>query len=240
MYHLPNVSWEERCGAYRRWCWGHTWRKEGVCFWHLLAGTAPRSPGPIRTRSAPARRRWWRWGSVLNTGVLKALHSAPHLPSAERVPAVSGGQPGGAGGGSGRAGGRCAGRLREGRGCAGGGGGRSGRCPQGRPAGAGGRRSRPGAPRPAGEVKPKCAAGEAGGGVAAASPSAAALPAAPMSHRARRGQEEEEGAARSSQARPKSHPEPAASGGRTHERHERKRKRQEAQQLQKLQHLESL
>ncbi|XP_009903294.2 retinitis pigmentosa 9 protein [Dryobates pubescens] len=63
-----------------------------------------------------------------------------------------------------------------------------------------------------------------------------------MSHRARRGQEEdedEEGAARGSQARPKSHAEPAASGGRTHDRHERKRKRQEAQQLQKLQHLES-
>ncbi|KAM6275679.1 retinitis pigmentosa 9 protein [Spheniscus humboldti] len=63
-----------------------------------------------------------------------------------------------------------------------------------------------------------------------------------MSHRARRGQEEEgteEEAARGSQARPKSHPEPAASGGRTHDRHERKRKRQEAQQLQKLQHLES-
>ncbi|XP_075601489.1 retinitis pigmentosa 9 protein [Balearica regulorum gibbericeps] len=66
-----------------------------------------------------------------------------------------------------------------------------------------------------------------------------------MSHRARRGQEEEEEegaeeeAARGSQAQPKSHPEPAASGGRTQHRHERKRKRQEAQQLQKLQHLES-
>ncbi|CAM9207576.1 unnamed protein product [Bubo scandiacus] len=68
-----------------------------------------------------------------------------------------------------------------------------------------------------------------------------------MSHRARReqeeeeeeGAEEEEAAARGSQARPKSHPEPAASGGRTQDRHERKRKRQEAQQLQKLQHLES-
>ncbi|XP_068008874.1 retinitis pigmentosa 9 protein [Melanerpes formicivorus] len=61
-----------------------------------------------------------------------------------------------------------------------------------------------------------------------------------MSHRARRGQEEdEEGAARGSQARPKSHAEPAASGARTHDRHERKRKRQEAQQLQTLQHLES-
>ncbi|XP_026699779.1 retinitis pigmentosa 9 protein [Athene cunicularia] len=68
-----------------------------------------------------------------------------------------------------------------------------------------------------------------------------------MSHRARRGQEEqeeegaeeEEAAARGSQARAKSHPESAASGGRTQDRHERKRKRQEAQQLQKLQHLES-
>ncbi|KAM9257925.1 retinitis pigmentosa 9 protein [Cariama cristata] len=63
-----------------------------------------------------------------------------------------------------------------------------------------------------------------------------------MSRRARRGQEEEEeeeGAARGSQARPQSHPEPAGSGGRTQGRHERKRKRQEAQQLQKLQHLES-
>ncbi|KAM7121972.1 retinitis pigmentosa 9 protein [Ciconia maguari] len=64
-----------------------------------------------------------------------------------------------------------------------------------------------------------------------------------MSHRARRGQEEEERteeeAARGSQARPKSHAESAASGGRTQDRHERKRKRQEAQQLQKLQHLES-
>ncbi|XP_017691641.1 PREDICTED: retinitis pigmentosa 9 protein [Lepidothrix coronata] len=67
-----------------------------------------------------------------------------------------------------------------------------------------------------------------------------------MSQRAPRGQgqqegpeEEEEGAARGSQARPKSHAEPAASGGRTQDRHERKRKRQEAQQLQKIQHLES-
>ncbi|XP_030300890.1 retinitis pigmentosa 9 protein [Calypte anna] len=70
-----------------------------------------------------------------------------------------------------------------------------------------------------------------------------------MSHRARRGQEEVEAqgveeeaaaaAARGSQARPRSHPESTASGGRTQDRHERKRKRQEAQQLQKLQHLES-
>ncbi|KAM6422593.1 LOW QUALITY PROTEIN: retinitis pigmentosa 9 protein [Rhynochetos jubatus] len=70
-----------------------------------------------------------------------------------------------------------------------------------------------------------------------------------MSYRARRGQEEEEEeeegggaeeeAARGSQARPKSHAEPAASGGRTQDRQERKRKRHEAQQLQKLQHLES-
>ncbi|KAM6282438.1 retinitis pigmentosa 9 protein [Porphyrio hochstetteri] len=66
-----------------------------------------------------------------------------------------------------------------------------------------------------------------------------------MSHTVRMGQGEveEEGAeeetARGSQARHKSHPEPAASGGRTQDRHERKRKRQEAQQLQKLQHLES-
>ncbi|OPJ67348.1 retinitis pigmentosa 9 protein [Patagioenas fasciata monilis] len=65
-----------------------------------------------------------------------------------------------------------------------------------------------------------------------------------MSHRAPRGQEEEEGgagegAARGSQARPRSHPESAASGSKSQDRHERKRKRQEAQQLQKLQHLES-
>ncbi|XP_040447897.1 retinitis pigmentosa 9 protein [Falco naumanni] len=67
-----------------------------------------------------------------------------------------------------------------------------------------------------------------------------------MSHGAPRGQEEEaaageagEEAARGSQARPRSHPEPAASGGRTQGRHERKRKKLEAQQLQKLQHLES-
>ncbi|KAM9387869.1 retinitis pigmentosa 9 protein [Phaethornis superciliosus] len=68
-----------------------------------------------------------------------------------------------------------------------------------------------------------------------------------MSHRERRGQEEveeqgveeEAAAARGRQARPRSHPEPTASGGRTQDRHERKRKRQEAQQLQKLQHLES-
>ncbi|XP_065689023.1 retinitis pigmentosa 9 protein isoform X2 [Patagioenas fasciata] len=65
-----------------------------------------------------------------------------------------------------------------------------------------------------------------------------------MSHRAPRGQEEEEGGAgegatRGSQARPRSHPESAASGSKSQDRHERKRKRQEAQQLQKLQHLES-
>ncbi|KAM6089168.1 retinitis pigmentosa 9 protein [Chlamydotis macqueenii] len=66
-----------------------------------------------------------------------------------------------------------------------------------------------------------------------------------MSHRAPGGQEEEEGAeeeeaaARGSQVRPRSHAEPAASGGRTQDRHERKRKRREAQQLQTLQHLES-
>ncbi|XP_066412465.1 retinitis pigmentosa 9 protein isoform X1 [Molothrus aeneus] len=67
-----------------------------------------------------------------------------------------------------------------------------------------------------------------------------------MAQRAPRGpgQDEEEGAeeeaaARGSQARARSHAEPAASGGRTQDRHERKRKRQEAQQLQKIQHLES-